>query len=205
MRNFFEPLRRPEGQDDLHWHVLPGQEAAASLAESYRELVTRQGLAPVPPGRLHVTVRRSVPAASVAPEALTQGLETAGTKAREILRPFDVRIRRPALRPSAVVCEVCPAAPLRALFEVTHGAFGGEPDNVPARNADGYHPRMSLAYGTAEAEDSPVQAWLDSHGTPEPLMRVDTLALVSQRWSGTKITWTLIGMIQLGTAGQPPP
>lgn len=204
MESFFSAVeqRWPAGQDDYHWDVLPEPEDAREyLAEPYRELVTRPGLAPVPPRWTHITVYHDAPVGEISREALEETVSRVRDGCRKI-RPFNTWVRRPETWHNAVVCPVYPGQRLRQLWTLvtTVAAFTGR-----RRRSDNYCPHMSLAYATGHVDHGPLREWLADRNFPEPGIPVRELALVRQRHDGTAITWDVLEKIPLGTAGLPSP
>lgn len=62
MKNFFQGVETrthpwPAGRPDLHWHVLFDEDAVRSgVTDPYHGLTHQEGIEPVPPGWVHMTV-----------------------------------------------------------------------------------------------------------------------------------------------------
>lgn len=75
MEDFFASAGEfwPPGQEDYHWHVLPGTELARErLARPYADLIDQPGLVPVRPEYTHITVQHIGPVHDIAADELAE-------------------------------------------------------------------------------------------------------------------------------------
>lgn len=205
MEDFFaavvESAGWPVGRADLHWLVLPDAETAGSLADPYRELTHRRGVAPIPPEWLHLTLFHGGPIEEYDAAELDATVERVREECM-FLEPFELLFDRPAINNLTVERSGRPGAASRPLWElcarvdaeVTGGRFALQP---PA-----HYPHISLAYGTGgpqRADHLSMSVTLsDLPGDAVPL-RVERLVLAAESHNRQHFTWKEIAAVPLGT------
>ncbi|MEV4873891.1 2'-5' RNA ligase family protein [Streptomyces syringium] len=187
------------GRWDLHWHLMPSASLAWQLAIDYRKLTHRDGIAPVAPAWLHVTVARVGVANDISKHETAAIIEYVGEVVSAI-KPFDLILDRPSIGQVAIECAGRPGAPARSLWELTAGVsrqiLG---DRFPQPSAS-YAPHLSLGYGIAgpsRPDRAAMKAWLSDHPGEPVSMHADRLVLVSQCHDRRSITWERLAEVPL--------
>jgi 2'-5' RNA ligase len=199
--SFFDRVtgRWPAGREDYHWHVIPPAVVARALVEPYRELTTgREGLAPVAPEWVHVTLLHSAPVDQLSDGEVAQIVDRVRTRCATV-PAFTLTLDRPHIAGVAVECPGRPGAPARRLWqmlaEVTGEVTGGRIPTLPAV----YYPHTSLAYGTANGVDHrPMKLWLSDCDAGPVSFPVTQVSLVAQSHDLRYITWRHILDVELG-------
>jgi len=199
MEDFFAGVadRWPPGQEDYHWHVLPGPAAVREcLSGQYQELTHRPGLTPVAGQWMHITVQHLAPVTQISAGEIEQITGLVRERCAGIA-PFAVTAGRAEAWNTGVVCPIRPGPPLRHLWEVTTGAA----DEVTAGTLEirprVYYPHLTLAYAHDHADHGPMRAWITDSSATEVALPVTRLTLVAQQHDRREITWRLIDEVPL--------
>lgn len=199
MEDFFATVTEhwPAGQEDYHWHVLPGTELARErLARPYGELTNQPGLAPVRPEYMHVTVQHIGPVRGIEADELRElvGRVRSGCSS---VASFAVTAGRAEVWETSIVCPLRPGYLLGTLWQLVTSASravsGARLDVRPAV----YHPHLTLAYATAHVDHAPLRAWLADSDAAEVALPVTRLVLVAQQHDGREITFRVVDEVVL--------
>lgn len=202
MEGFFQGIesRWPAGREDYHWHVLPDPAAVSEhLAEPYRDLTTRPGLARVAPEWYHITVLHHQPVDDVSEHLMTEVVARVHDQCAR-LRPFTARVRRPEIWRSGLVCPVYRGQDFRQLWTMVRGVTAQLTGEQRQPGPLAYYPHLAIAYATGRLDDAGPREWLCDHDLPEPAIDVGALALVRQKHDGRTITWKVDEVIPLGAS-----
>jgi 2'-5' RNA ligase len=199
MENFFATIEHlwPAGQEDYHWHLLPGSELGRDrIAHSYLQITTQPGLAPVPAPFLHITVQHLAPVSQITASQLDHITGLVRERCTAIA-PFAVTIGRAEAWEHGIVCPVRPGYLPATLWHVTTSAFKEATGNqLPVRPAV-FHPHLALAYATSHVDPGQARAWLADSSAPEVAVPVTRLTLVAQQHDRRHITFRILDQIPL--------
>lgn len=199
MDDFFATVTEhwPAGQEDYHWHVLPGTELARDrLARPYAELISRPGLVAVRAEYMHVTVQHIGPVGDVAAGELARIVDRVRAGCGGVAS-FAVTAGRAEVWETSVVRVLRPGYLLGSLWQlVTSASRDVIGPRLPVRPAV-YHPHLALAYATAHVDQAPMRAWLADSDAAETALPVTRLVLVAQRHDGREITFRVLEEIPL--------
>ena len=204
MEDFFAGVadRWPPGQQDYHWHVLPGPAAVADyLCGQYKELTHRPGLTPVPGQWMHITVQHFAPVSQVSTAQIEQITALVRERCAGIA-PFAITAGRAEAWNTGVVCPVRPGTALRHLWQLTTSAAAQVTAAAFETRPRVYHPHLCLAYAYDHVDHELLRAWLSDSTATEVALPVTRLTLVAQQHDRRQITWRLIHEIPL-TASTP--
>jgi 2'-5' RNA ligase len=199
MEDFFAGVadRWPPGQEDYHWHVLPGPAAAREcLSRQYRELTHRPGLAPVADRWMHITVQHFAPVTRISAGEMEQITDLVQERCAGIA-PFAVTAGRAEAWNTGVVCPLRPGASLRHLWHVTTSAAGEVTAGTQEIRSRVYYPHLTLAYALDHVDHGPMRAWISDSTAVEVALPVIRLALVAQQHDRREITWRLVDEVPL--------
>jgi 2'-5' RNA ligase len=205
MRDFFAGIagRRAEGQEHLHWHILPGaQITAGQLHAPYWPLTSQPGLARVRPQWMHITIQHVAPLQQLRDSEVSR---IAGLVRRHCARlaPFELTAGPAQARDAGVVCPLRPGSPARQLCHLcvraSRQVTGGRFEIRPAV----YHPHLALAYAIGDVDDDQVREWLCDSQAGDVVLPVTALSLVAQKHDRRQITWRLLDEIPLAGTTQP--
>jgi 2'-5' RNA ligase len=199
MEDFFAGVasRWPAGQEDYHWHVLPGPAAARQyLSGQYRELTHRPGLAPVADRWMHITVQHFAPVTQITPGEVEQITGLVRERCAAIA-PFAVTTGRAEAWNTGVVCPVRPGSALRHLWQVTIAAAGEVTGRAHETRPLVYYPHLTLAYAHDHVDHGPLRAWISDSTAAEVALPVTRLALVAQQHDCREITFRVIDEVPL--------
>jgi 2'-5' RNA ligase len=199
MEDFFAGVadRWPAGQENYHWHVLPGPAAAREcLSRQYRGLTQRPGLAPVRDEHMHITVQHLAPVAGISAGEIGQITRLVQERCAGIA-PFAVTAGRAEAWNTGVVCPVRPGPALRRLWQVTTAVAAevtaGKHETRPAV----YYPHLTLAYAHGHVDHRPMRAWISDSTAAEIALPVTGLVLVAQQHDYREITFRVLGEVPL--------
>ncbi|MBV9025605.1 MAG: 2'-5' RNA ligase family protein [Streptomycetaceae bacterium] len=199
MESFFESVqgRWPAGRVDYHWHILPDPAITrAALVDPYRELTHRQGIAPVPPEFLHITLLHSAPVTEITDKEISDITERVRERCAAV-EPFELTLDRPSVGSVAVECLGRPGRLVERLWEITAGesqaVLGDRYPAVPSV----HYTHSSLGYATGYVDQRPMRAWITDNDVPPVTFPVTKIALVAQSHDGEYITWTHLADIEL--------
>ncbi|WP_414167194.1 2'-5' RNA ligase family protein [Streptoverticillium reticulum] len=207
MENFFDEVERrahawPAGRRDLHWHALFDlEDVRRALTDPYRDLTHREGLEPVAPEWVHMTVLHSGPEQDATAEEIEKITELVRRRCAAV-EPIEITFGRPTVGRVAIECPGRPGAPVRRLWQLAYEATTEVVGNRWPLIPQGFYPHATLAYAGAEAHKADRRAmkiWLSDHGPEAVTLRADRLSLVSQWHDGARIVWDHIEDIPLGS------
>lgn len=139
------------------WHLtFEGQDDVHRLAAEYRSVLAPLGpaLTPIPDKWLHLTMQ----GIGFVGEADAEAVQAIADAARDRLATvpaFDLRIGPAVLDPEAVLMDVKPDGPVRAVRDAIREAIGVVLGDVP-ETADGFTPHVSVAYSNSEGPAAPI-------------------------------------------------
>lgn len=177
----------PAGTAAVYWHVLLGGDPAvrAAAADVRHALRDVDGLHPVPPAWLHLTMFLAAVTDDV-DDAHLAGAVADVADALHGLPPVEVSLGRVRYLPEAVTLAVEPVPVLRDLrMRVRAAGECAFPDlRVPP--SERWYPHVTVAYSTADRPTAPL---LDALGERVTTRRctIDALSLVVQ--SGAERSW----------------
>lgn len=200
MEDFFATLlhRWPEGRQHYHWHVLWDTELMRErLFEPYQALThDRDGLGPVPPQWMHMTIQHFAPVDELDNDDLKEITRLVRNGCQDI-GPFEVVIDQPQTWQYGLVCPIRPGEAVRRLWRLVVQAgrqVTGERFEI---RPEPFYPHLTLAYPHGHVDHRPLRVWLSDCDIEPVRLPVTALSLVAQQHNRREITWRPLDEIPL--------
>lgn len=181
------------------WHLtFDGQDDVHRLAAEYRSALAPLGaaLTPIPDKWLHLTMQ-GVGFVGEAEEEDVQAIADAARDRLATVPAFDLRIGPAVLDPEAVLLEVEPEGPVRAVRDAIREAIGAVLGDVPEK-ADSFTPHVSVAYSNSEGPAAPIAQVLGGLGIMPARARISAAELIVINRDNKMYEWESFATASLG-------
>ncbi|MGW1713172.1 2'-5' RNA ligase family protein [Streptomyces sp. NPDC002156] len=181
------------------WHLtFEGQDDVHRLSAEYRSALAplRSAFTPIPDKWLHLTMQ----GIGFVGEAEEKSVQAIADEARDRLATvpaFDLRIGPAVLDPEAVLLEVAPEGPVRAVRDAIREAIGAVLDNVPEK-ADSFTPHVSVAYSNSEGPGAPIAQVLGGLDIMPARARISAAELIVINRDNKMYEWESFAKVPLG-------
>lgn len=180
------------------WHLtFDGQDDVHRLAAAYRDgLAGVGGLTLIPDRWLHLTMQGIGFVGEISDEQ-AQAVAQAASKNLRAVTTFDLQLGPAVLDPEAVLLDVEPDGPVRAVRDAIRSAIGDVLGEVPER-ADGFTPHVSVAYSASDGPAAPIAAALADLDVPQATARITAAELIVLHRDNQMYEWTTFARAPLG-------
>ena len=187
----------------LTWYIPVPAALVPGVLALQRELVALDGMVPIPPERLHVSVAPATVTEQPEP-LLEKELLTHAERAWAEIEPFDVELADVNGFPTAVVVEVHGDGPGRLLDRLLQsGYWRGLPWRAP--NRDIFLPHLTVAISTQRRPADEVRTVVEAHRHERfAALRVGAVELCRIPVARSRLLqpWEVVGRVVFGGAAE---
>ena len=180
------------------WHLtFEGQDDVHRLAAEYRAgLASVGGLTLIPDQWLHLTMQGLGFAEDVSDKTAYEVGTAAGMRLQGV-PAFDLTVGPAVLDPEAILLNVQPDGPVRAVRDAIRSAIGEVLGEVPEK-ADGFTPHVSVAYSAGDGPAAPIAAALAGLEVQPATARITSAQLIVLHRDNQMYEWETFAQAPLG-------
>lgn len=180
------------------WHLtFEGQDDVHRLAAAYRAgLADVDGLTLIPDQWLHLTMQ-GIGFVGEATEDQVLAVGDAAAVRLSKVPSFDLQLGPAVLDPEAVLLDVEPDGPVRAVRDAIRSAIGDVLGEVPEK-ADGFTPHVSVAYSSGDGPAAPIAEALAGLEVPTATARITSAELIVLHRDRQMYEWETFARAPLG-------
>ncbi|MEU9190290.1 2'-5' RNA ligase family protein [Streptomyces sp. NPDC048484] len=181
------------------WHLtFESQDDVHRLAAEYRSALAPLGdiLTPIPDRWLHLTMQ-GIGFVGETKEQDIHAIVDAAHARLATIPAFDLQIGPEVLDPEAVLLQVHPDGPVRAVRNAIRDAIGDVLDEVP-EEAEGFTPHISVAYSAGNGTAEPIAQVLADRNLTPAQARISSAELIVIHRDNQMYEWESFAKVPLG-------